>query len=144
MWNFGFTELAYQGYHRNWYHRQSFKATSAPWTWFDITHSALKLKTNQIYKFQNLTDPGNKIQILKSSWNANSVLKHKIRLVVQHTVKFAIIVEIKVILLNVALKRKAFIRSTKNAVIILPKMIPPIAVNFFYWEYQYSKFKSER
>ena len=34
----------------------------------DLTlHSALKLKINQIYKFQNLTDPGNKIQILKSS-----------------------------------------------------------------------------
>ena len=35
MWIFGFTELTYQGYDRNWYHRQSF-ATPTPWTWFDI------------------------------------------------------------------------------------------------------------
>ena len=50
---------------------------------------------------------------------------------VQHRVKFAKIVKIRVILLNVALKRKTFIHYTKNTVIILSKMIPQMAVEIF-------------
>ena len=34
--NFQITELTCQRYDRNWNHRQSFKATSTPRTWFDI------------------------------------------------------------------------------------------------------------
>ena len=74
--------------------------------WRDYTQNP---EIDQIYKFRKSYRFRNEIQILKSSWNANSVLEQIIRVFVQYTVKFAIIVEIRVILLNVALKRKAFI-----------------------------------
>ena len=69
------------------------------------------MKSIKFINVENITDLENEIQILKSMsiLKSNSILEHIIRVVVQHMVKFAIIVEIRAILLNAALKRKAFI-----------------------------------
>ena len=83
-------------YDRNWYRKQSFKATPTPWTRFDIilyltfdNISHKILKSIKLIIYEKLIDSETEIQNLKPWWSENFVLGNLVRVVVQHRIKIA-------------------------------------------------------